>query len=160
MDRIDKICSHPLWKSSVEKIRELEKDRIFCRHNTEHFLDVARIAYIESLENHMAVSKEWIYAAAMLHDVGRHLQYLEGIPHDQGSARIAEEILTDCGFEEDARKEILSAILQHRTPETRFQNNLAGLIYRADKKSRACLFCDACSSCNWSEQKKNLTLCI
>lgn len=155
MERVNKICSHPVWKSSVEKIQMLEKERIFCRHNTEHYLDVARIAYIENLEQNLHLSKEWIYAAAMLHDIGRHLQYLKGIPHDEGSAMIAEPILKDCGFETEAREEILSAILQHRTPKIGLKNNLAGLIYRADKKSRACLFCPACKECDWSMEKKN-----
>lgn len=160
MEKVNKICNHPVWKHSLAKIQELEKERIFCRHDTGHFLDVARIAYIESLEKNLHISKEKIYAAAMLHDIGRHLQYLQQIPHDQGSAVIAEKILKDCGFEEEEQEEILSAILMHRTPETRFSDNLAGLIYRADKKSRMCVFCSACQECNWSTEKKNLVITV
>lgn len=160
MDKINQICSHPLWKNSLNKIQELEKDRIFCRHNTEHFLDVARIAYIENLERGLHIEKDLIYAAALLHDIGRHLQYLEKIPHDQGSASVAEEILKDCEFVPEDRREILSAILMHRNPETKNLDNLAGLIYRADKKSRICLFCPVCKECNWSEEKKNLVVTI
>lgn len=160
MEKVDKICSHPLWISSLARIQELESGRIFCRHNTEHFLDVARIAYIENLEKSLHISKEMIYAAAMLHDIGRYLQYLEGIPHDEGSVELSEKILKDCGFEEAEQKDILSAILMHRTPETGASDNLAGLIYRADKKSRMCLFCPAFQKCNWSTEKKNLTITV
>ena len=70
MQRVNSICSHPLWKSCVSKIRDLERERIFCCHDTSHFLDVARIAWIENLEKRLAISREMIYAAAMLHDIG------------------------------------------------------------------------------------------
>lgn len=155
MERVNKICSHALWRSYVITIQELEKERIFCKHDTIHFLDVARLAYIEDLERNLGISKEWIYAAAMLHDIGRHLEYLEGIPHHTASAMLAGDILKDCGFNEQEQVEILSAILLHRTAETAKKDNLAGLIYRADKKSRPCLFCKAEKVCNWSNQKKN-----
>lgn len=160
MERVNKICSHPLWKESAAKIQELEQDRVFCRHTIAHFQDVARIAYIENLEQQAGLSKELIYAAAMLHDIGRHLQYLKGIPHDEGSAMLAEKILKDCEFDKLEQEEILSAIRQHRTAETKMKKDLAGMIYRADKKSRSCLFCDVCKECNWSEEKKNLELLV
>lgn len=160
MERIHKICCHPLWKESVAKIQELEEKRIFCKHNVVHYLDVARIAYIENLEKNMGVSKEFIYAAALLHDIGRHLQYTDEIPHDRASAMLADIILKDCGFETKEQELILSAISEHRMVETAAKENLAGLIYRADKRSRNCLFCDACEACNWSAEKKNFTLNI
>lgn len=158
MDRINQICSHPRWKESVEKIRVLEENRIFCRHDTAHFLDVARIAYIENLEKGLGIPKEEIYAAALLHDIGRYLQYTQGVSHEQASAMEAEGILKDCGFSCEEQERILNAILQHRAQETGAASGLAGLIYRADKASRTCLFCAACRECNWSEEKKNLTL--
>ena len=40
MERVNKICEHKLWKQAVEEISQLEEKRVFCRHNTEHFLDV------------------------------------------------------------------------------------------------------------------------
>lgn len=158
MERINLICRHSLWKESVAEIQRLEEDRIFCRHNPAHYLDVARIAYIENLEKNIGISKEIIYAAAMLHDIGRHRQYLEGIPHEQAGAALAAQILKDCGFAEPEQKEILSAISEHRAPETSGKENLQGLIYRADKGSRSCLFCNVLEECNWSTEKKNITL--
>lgn len=160
MERVNRICSHPLWKESLKKIQELEQKRIFCRHTMEHFLDVARIAYIETLEKDLHISKEVIYGAALLHDIGRHLEYTQDIPHEQGSLQIAEEILKECGFEKEEQKEILSAIQGHRRQETRFANDLAGIIYRADKKSRNCAFCAAFQECNWEREKKNLIITV
>ncbi|MGN0621600.1 MAG: HD domain-containing protein [Porcipelethomonas sp.] len=158
MERIDKICGHALWRSCVEKIHELEQERIFCGHDTSHFLDVARLAYIENLERSLNISKELIYAAALLHDIGRHLEYLEGISHDEASAMLAGDILKDCGFDTQEQNEIIAAIAQHRAAETAKKDDLAGLIYRADKKSRPCLFCKAEKLCNWSSRKKNFNL--
>ena len=88
----------------MERLAEYEKDRIFCRHGMEHLLDVARIAYIENLENNRGISKEIIYGAALLHDIGRYLQYTEGIPHEKAGEELALEILKDSGFSKKSRK--------------------------------------------------------
>lgn len=160
MQRVNSICSHPLWKSCVSKIRDLERERIFCCHDTSHFLDVARIAWIENLEKRLAISREMIYAAAMLHDIGRHLQYMQGVPHDEGSVSIASDILKDSGFDEKEQTEILSAIRMHRNPDAASRDDLAGIIYRADKKSRICAFCSASDKCNWPESKKNMKITV
>ena len=50
MKRVDRILKHSLFRSCVEKTRERERDRIFCRHDMEHFLAVARIAQILNLK--------------------------------------------------------------------------------------------------------------
>ena len=57
MERIDRICRHPLWKESVAEIQRLEEERIYCKHDPAHYLDVARIAYIENLEKDRGISK-------------------------------------------------------------------------------------------------------
>lgn len=160
LERLNRICKHPVFLSSLGQIRKLEENRSFCRHELVHLLDVARIAYIENLEKQLHISKEMIYAAAMLHDIGRHLQYTHNIPHDEGSAMIAEEILKDCGFSEAEQKELCAAIRMHRTKETGGQDDLAGLLYRADKQSRMCMFCDAEPECDWSMEKKNMELTV
>ena len=61
MERVNAICRHPLWRDSVRQIAHLERDRQFCRHDLVHFLDVARLAYIENLERGLGVDKELIY---------------------------------------------------------------------------------------------------
>ena len=93
MDRVNRIWRHPVYH--YKKIQELESERIFCRHTPEHFLDVARLMYIYALEEHLELPKELIYAAALLHDIGRAQQYQYNIPHDIAGVEIAREILTD-----------------------------------------------------------------
>ena len=102
--------------------------------------------------------QEWIYAAALLHDCGKHEQYENGIPHEQASARIAPEILKACGFNDEETGVIVTAISKHRDPEAAKEKNLNGILYRADKASRACFACDAEKDCNWKDGKKNLTI--
>lgn len=158
MDRVLKICHHPLWNKHLKKIAEAEENRIFCRHDIQHFLDVARLMYIENSERELRLSKAIIYAAALLHDIGRAAQYEENTPHEKASANLAEKILFDCGFSQEEQTEILSAISAHRTAETVGKADLSGLLYRADKRSRLCLFCPAEKECNWPEEKKNKAL--
>lgn len=55
-----------------------------ARHGMVHFLDVARIGTIIALEEGLKIDREWIYAAALLHDCGKHEQYEIGIPHEPG----------------------------------------------------------------------------
>ena len=69
MKRIDQILSHPVFREQFALLQEAEKDRIFCRHTMEHFLDVARLMYIYNLEDQAGFSKEMIYAAGLLHDI-------------------------------------------------------------------------------------------
>lgn len=158
MDRVNQILVHPLYQECVEKICKLEKDRIFCRHNMVHFLDVARLAYVLDLEEQLTIPKERIYATALLHDIGRHIQYEQGIPHSKAGVPIAEKILKDCGFEETERTEMLTAIARHGDKTAAAEKNLNGLIYRADKLSRSCFACPVEKECDWIAKKKNLQI--
>ena len=67
MERIQKILNHPLYQEQFKLLQDAEKDREFCRHTMEHFVDVARLMYIYTLEEKTNVSKELIYAAALLY---------------------------------------------------------------------------------------------
>ena len=134
----------------------LEADRKFCRHTPEHFLDVARLAYIHALESHASASKELIYCTALLHDIGRAEQYRSGIPHDEAGAQIAEQILQDLSFDPSEIQEIISAIREHRNAAR--SDTLSSLIYDADKASRNCFSCPVEKECYWSAEKKNLTI--
>ena len=156
MDRVNQIWKHPLYQTELHKLQLLEADREFCRHTTEHFLDVARLAYIRALEENYSVSKELIYCTALLHDIGRARQYEDGTPHDEAGAVIAEQILKELGFSPEEIQAIVSAIRGHRA-ETN-QTILGQLIYRADKKSRNCFSCKAEPECYWSSAKKNMTI--
>lgn len=160
MERVDQIWQHPVWRQELERLKELEKERIFCRHGIEHLLDVARIAYIENLEQQYGIEKELIYAAALLHDIGRGAQYARGIPHEIAGKDLAEEILKDTAFSTEEQREILEAILAHREDSGENGKSLKGLLYRADKQSRMCSVCKATEECNWSKKKKNNLLMV
>ena len=165
MERINRIWCHKIYQDCLRQIRTLEKTREFCRHTPEHFLDVARLSYILALEEGSLPDKmadrerikELLYAAGLLHDIGRHLQYEQGIPHEEASAGIAEGILRDCGFSEDEKERILHLIRSHRT---KGQNGLEGIFYRADKLSRNCFACPVREICDWPETKKNLEITL
>ena len=107
--RVNQIWRHPVYQEHYKKIQELESERIFCRHTPEHFLDVARLMYIYALEEHLELPKELIYAAALLHDIGRAQQYQYNIRHDIAGVEIAREILTDLHFTEQEKELILSS---------------------------------------------------
>ena len=161
MDRINRIIKNELYLKYIEKIKCHEKDRKFCRHDVTHFLDVCRLAEIDWLNQCCSikgVTREFIYAAGLLHDIGRWQEYEEGISHEVASGDFAPEILKECGFLEEEIEIIVEAIVNHRNSNVMEQKSLAGILYRADKKSRPCFLCDVEKECNWSFAKKNLEI--
>lgn len=168
MERIDKILKHPVFNENLNKINEIERDRKYCRHDLGHFLDVARIGSIILAQNKVDngvsiqnITDEYMYAAALLHDLGRAWQYEKGIPHEIASAEIAKEILTDCGFSVDEIEKIVSAILYHKgcadkNPTKDY--SIESVLYKADKISRCCFLCKAREDCKWSNSDKNNTV--
>ena len=148
MNRVNAILQHKLFVESLKKIADAEAERIFCKHDIEHFAAVARIAYAMCLEEGCEVSKDIVYAAALLHDIGRWRQYLDGTPHEEESNRIASIILPECGYTKSEVDLISYAILEHRMQNGE-KADFAGCLYRADKISRLCFVCPAISQCNW-----------
>lgn len=158
MNRINQILQHPLFKEYMNANAVKETDRIFCRHNMSHVMDVARIAYILNLEETYGLTKDMIYGAALLHDIGRHVQYETGEKHAIVSARLAPQILQDCGYSEEEVDALVSAIGTHSDKSIIQDRTLNGLIARADQLSRACYACSAEQLCNWSDERKNKEL--
>lgn len=158
MERVDKILQHAKYQKYLKKNKKEEKKRIFCKHDMVHFLDVARIGWIINLEKNLQIDKELIYGAALLHDIGRHLQYTEGTPHEEASALLAPAILKDCGFSEEETAVIVEAISRHRDKTAAEEENLNGVLYLADKASRPCFACEAEKLCDWKKDKKNKTI--
>ena len=155
MERVNNILAHPLFLRHMEQNEAAEQDRIFCRHDMGHLLDVARIAMILNLEEGLGLEKEILYGAALLHDIGRLEQYENGTPHEEAGARIAPAILEECGYNEKETDVIVRAIRMHRTKTVAENADLSGVLYRADKMSRPCFYCKEESACNWGEEKKN-----
>lgn len=153
MIRVNKILKNSIFCSCIQEIDEAEKERIFCGHNIEHLLSVARIMQITALENNIDINKEIIYAAALLHDIGRARAYRLHTNHAAESAEIASRILEDCDFEKAEIDEIIYAVLHHNDSEK--SSELCTLLRTADRLSRSCFACKAYEECNWSENKKN-----
>ena len=114
MKRINYILNDPDFLNYLNKNQEAEVDRIYCHHDIAHFLDVSRIAYIISLEEKLNIDKVILYAMGLLHDIGRWMEYENGIDHAIASKKLAEGILHKCEFSEIEIKEILTAIGDHR----------------------------------------------
>ena len=177
MNRINKIIKNELYLEFIDKIKEYEKNRIFCKHDSVHFMDVCRLAEIDWLnyslkemsDSHEAglvrdktalkyITREMLYACGLLHDIGRWQEYENGLPHEIASANLAPDILTDSGFNDEEVKRVTEAIRNHRNKEVAEDISLSGFLYRADKKSRPCYLCEAESECNWSINKKNMEI--
>lgn len=166
MERIDRILQHKRFQECRQQIMQAEVHRIYCKHGLEHSMDVARIAYILSLENNeegQALEKEIIYAMALLHDLGRSMEYRNGQSHHEAGVEIAGEILRDCGFTETEIAWITGAIAAHKYAETEtvpeepgsIGDRYRNILYRADKLSRNCFDCPAADTCYWPMEKRN-----
>ena len=163
MPRLNAVIQHELYKKYYKSIQECEADRVFCCHQMNHLLDVARIAYIKNLEDKLGFDKELIYVAAVLHDIGKSFQYRQQIPHDIAGAKLARRILEslpeEFRFTEEESELICMAIKGHRRRHEHMQP-IEELFYESDKRSRMCLFCPAEKQCNWSQEEKNMEIKI
>ena len=65
MPRLNAVVNHEVYQTYYKRICECETDRVFCCHQMNHLLDVARIAYIKNLEEGLGFDKELIYVAAV-----------------------------------------------------------------------------------------------
>lgn len=160
MDRINRILEHPLFIECVKLNEMAEAKRSFCHHDIEHLCAVARIAMLLNLEEEAGLKKDIVYGAALLHDCGRYKQYEDGTPHEKAGAEIARSILAECGYPEEEITIIVQAISSHRGSVVKSrEENLADILYRADKMSRNCRFCKAYDECNWPEVLKGQKFC-
>lgn len=163
MDRVNAVVSHPIYREYYHRLEKLEAGRKFCRHQMNHLLDVARIAYIRSLEQDLGLKKDLIYTAALLHDIGKSQQYERKIPHETAGEKIAQQILEslpeETAFSEAEKWTILTAIRDHRRLRE-CPDVLEQLLYESDKASRMCMSCPAEAECDWSEEKKNMEIKI
>lgn len=145
MNRVNCILKDNDFKIYQAKNQEREINRVFCHHDMNHLLDVCRVAWILNLEENLGISKEIIYAAGLLHDIGRWQEYDTGKDHAEVSSELATPILQRCGFKDTECEEIIDAIANHRNKE--HKNNLNRIIYRSDKISRPCFCCNNRSLC-------------
>ncbi|MGL5646770.1 MAG: HD domain-containing protein [Clostridium sp.] len=156
MKKVNEIFENEKYRKYLKELEILEKDRVFCKHDLEHFLNFSRIAYIRVLEEKINVSKEVIYGVGLLHDIGRVLEYKEGIDHNIGSIMLSKEILEETTYTEEEKNLIYKCIDSHRKEND--DDLLFKIIYESDKLSRECYKCMAEKECYWKKEKKNMNL--
>ena len=183
-----KLLKHPEFQRIQQEISIWEQDRVYCRHELSHALDVCRMAWIiflehthangQSLEN-MEELKVRIYVTGLLHDIGRSCQYQTGEHHSDAGARIARKILQELDYPYEWTEETIQAVGAHHGKleerQMRWQEfegkavchsfhsaelsgQLTDLIQCADHLSRNCFCCPASEGCKWSAQEKNRTI--
>lgn len=157
MRKIDNILNNLTFKTYMQDIERAEKTRKFCLHGLSHCLDVARIGYIINLEEKLGYEKETIYAAALLHDIGRRSEYQNGTPHHEAGALIALDILREIGYDREEAEIIADAISHHKTVCVE-KKDLRYVLYKADKLSRNCFNCPVSDECYWKKELKNKTI--
>ena len=158
MKRVDSILKDPVYVDYINHNMIAAKDDPFCKHDLAHSVDVARIAYILIPENQdldflsrmpafpKEAAKEVVYAAGLLHDIGKWKEYEEGVDHAAYGARLARDLLTRAGFDENEIRIITRAIYEHRNI-SRDMSFLGERLHRADNLSRACSQCVAREDC-------------
>lgn len=153
MKRVDNIIQHELFRSTLHEIDRLEEDRIFCRHNFEHLLSVARIMLLLATEEGISIQKDVLYATAFLHDLGRIYQYQNGEDHAIAGIHLIQDILKESCYTQEEQDAMIEAILNHNKKEA--SNALGRFLQKADKLSRNCFLCSAREECYWAEMEKN-----
>lgn len=154
--RVKALLSHPLFQKYIARNESRERNRPFCRHDWQHLIDVARICYMLVLEAQMDSGafpgwgrqelRDVVYAAGLLHDIGRWRQYDTGEDHALAGACLAGDILLDAQFSQREMDVITSAIANHRSG-SRGGGALGEALRRADDLSRPCWRCDALDEC-------------
>ncbi len=90
--------------------------------------------------------KETIFAAGLLHDIARWVEYESGENHTIAGARMAGEVLSRAGFTDAEQRLITRAIGEHRTDGAE-ASPLGQYICRADDLARPCFHCAARDDC-------------
>lgn len=169
MPRVNRILQHRNYEEFTEKNKQAEAKRVYCRHGSDHGLAVARIAYLYLLEKYIedrdsfpengannasvrleesyGVGKESIYAAGILHDIGRWVEYENQEDHALAGARLARPILRDCGFTEGEMEKIVLGISEHRLPPDQTSSILGQALALADDWARDCQSCPSKATC-------------
>ena len=149
MARVNQILENADYLSYMEKIEDLEKGRPYCKHGFDHGLSVARIAYGYLLERgELPLSKEGVYAAALLHDIGRWVEYQTGEDHAEVSARLALPLLEESNFSSEDIPVILTGIREHRRHHDGNLTLLGEALAIADDCSRDCRHCAMQTHCH------------
>lgn len=159
MRGVESILNDHLYHKYLARNAGHEVNRRFCRHDFQHMLDVARICYIMVLESGEVgrlveehglsgreAVKEIVYAAGLVHDIARWLQYETGADHAEAGAGLARPLLTRAGFAGAEVEAIAAAVREHRS-EAAKTTLLGRRLSLADDLSRPCFQCRVRDEC-------------
>ncbi|MDA8234818.1 MAG: HD domain-containing protein [Clostridia bacterium] len=158
MSRINRILADYEFRQYTELNAARETGRKFCNHDLKHVIDVARVTYTLFLEGllqkeqvktyfeSLQQAREVIYAAGLLHDIGRWCEYDRGEDHAVASGQLAGPILTRAGYSSEEQQVISQAVREHRKAGNK-ASFLGKLLCRADKLVRLCGYCQARGEC-------------
>ncbi len=152
MKRVERLIDDSLYVKNIKLNVDKETEPKSYRYDFRHHLDVARITYILILENNdlnyfvsesslssRLAAKEVIYAAGLLHDIGKWKEFTaEGVDHASYGARLAREILPRVFFNPHEVNIICRAIYEHSNI-SREMSFLGEKLHRADNLSRVYL---------------------
>lgn len=174
MKNSNKVLKHPIFIQFLQDIKAIEADRIYCHHELEHAMDVARLAWIYYLEGMAATTvssgdkkcclneesslaelKDFIYTASLLHDIGRVAQYQTGVHHSISGLEPAKRIMEEIEIPSEWVPQILDIIAEHGNDPDQSEKNVGYYIAKADHDCRLCFSCSAYDSCKWTEDEKN-----
>ncbi len=153
MHRVRKIIADAQYQDYLARTAEAEKERIYCKHDYQHALYVARISCLIALESRRFELKPLVYAAGLLHDIGRWVEYATGEDHCQAASPLAEPLLFRAGFSREETDVIIEGIVQHRSPQG---SKIGEWLARADDLSRDCYGCQGRPSCYKAQQMLRL----
>jgi len=154
MSRLNRIIENKDFGHYLEKIEQLERRRRFCRHGFDHALAVARIAYAYLLEQSQELPsveylpRDVVYAAGLLHDIGRWIEYETGEDHAEAGSRLARSILQDSGYDVAEQACVLTAIREHRGHGQTGLTRLGRALALADDWARDCRHCPVRDDCH------------
>jgi len=159
LKRVELLMDDMLYRDYMKRNLDQEQESRFCKHDFRHHLDVARIAYILVLEHNdlnyfikecglsgKLAAKEVIYAAGLMHDIGKWKEYQAGIDHASYGSRLAREVLPRAFFNPMEVEMVAQAIYEHRNIN-RDMSFLGERLHRADNLSRFCQECEYQDDC-------------
>lgn len=147
MQRVQAVIQDPRYREYLRRNRDREAGRKFCGHGFQHQLAVARVAYIMVLERKENLPREVVYAAGLLHDIGRWVEYDTGRDHGEAGGELAGEILGGAGFSSGEINMVARAIREHRGKGIGDFSSLGKILHLADRESRPCWKCEAREEC-------------
>ena len=167
-ERIEKIKIDTFYLECLSLNGDRERDRPFCCHDYQHMLKVSQISYkiinqnsqLDEFVKREGLSgprsaREVIYAAGILHDIGRWRQYDTGEDHALAGAGMARAVLERAGFSIIETAIVIRAISEHRCIVPG-QSYLGRVMCLADDLSRPCGDCDARLDCYKYEQVESI----